>query len=291
MNPNILGFDNLYCGNINFAPYPLSYSEKLRVPYLEVSSKSKGTATDNFSSAYADSRNILMDIKSSKGQPCSIKYQFYKGYSNKPEEEVKVSVSGTSGLVKQKIGKNDLEEITLFSFFNNDEQTINQLECYANKKFPTTSFSAKLNESLIFIDNDTLNATIIEGQNQLLVLDRKKRPIKAWFYDNQNRLIQYRLYEYSDLGLLRIDSTNILWRGNKVQQIAYHNQQTNCGYDSLGNISKIENFTKTKLVSAYEYRYNYDLKGNWSTFELQEFNPAKNSRNRIYYVKREITYR
>lgn len=291
MNPNMLGFNNLYCGNIHFAPFPLSYAEKLRVPYLEASSKNRGTTIDNFSNAYADSRNILMDIKSSKGQPCSFKYKLYKSYNNKPEEEVRVSVSTSSGFVKQKDEKNKGEEITLFSFFINDESNIKQLECYANKKFPTATFSAVLNETAIFIDNDTLNVHIIEGQNQLLLLDRKKRPVKAWFYDTENRLTQFRQYEYNDLGLLRIDSTNISWDGNNVKQINYHNLTTKCTYDSTGNIVKVENYTNSKLVIYYEYKYTYDIKRNWISFEFQEINPIKNSRNRKYFVQREILYR
>lgn len=291
MNPNMLGFANLYSSNINLTPFPLSYSEKLRVPYLDASSKIRGNELDNFANVYADARNILLDVNNSKGKPCSLKYKFYKGYKNKPEEEVSVSVSASGGLVKQNNPDNDNEEITLFSFFNNEESTIKQLECYANKKFPTATFSAKLNETSIFLDYDTLNVNIIEGQNQLLLLDKKKRPIKIWSYDNQNRLTQYRVYEYSDLGLLRIDSTNIIWNDTKVKEINYRNHSTKCSYDSTGNILKVENYIADKLTMVYNYNYTYDLKFNWLTFELQEFNPAKNSRTRKYFVKREILYR
>lgn len=283
-----MGFNDLYCGNINFVPFPLSYTEKLRVPYLEASSKNRNSTNDNFSNVYADARNILLDLERSKGQPCAFTYKFFKGYNSKAEDEIKISVSTTGGMVKQKIKE---EETTLFSFFNNNEFTVNQVECYQNKKFPTASFSATLNETAIFIDNDTLNVNIIEGQNQLLLLDTKKRPLKAWFYDTQNRLTQFRLYEYNELGLLRIDSTNIHWTDNKVKRINYGTYSTVCTYEPDGNISKIENYNNKQLLNVFEYKYTYDLKGNWLTYDLQEFDPKKNNRSRKYFVQREIVYR
>jgi hypothetical protein len=298
-NPNMMGLPGLYCGNVNFAPYPLSYVEKLRIPFLEASSKLKGDPSTNFAYVYADARNILLDIKNSKGNPCAIKYRFYKNYNSKPDEEVNVSVSATGGLVKQKQSKKKFakadkeseDEILLFNFFINEEATIKQLESYGNKIFPTATFSAKLNESTVFLDNDTLNVNILEGQNQLMLMDKKKRPFKTWGYDNQNRLTQFLQYEYSDLGLLRVDSTNIYWENTKVKEIKFKNLTTKCSYDSIGNISKIENYASSKLITVHNYSYTYDLKYNWITFEIQEYIPSKNNRSRKYFVKREITYR
>lgn len=291
LEPNLLGYEGLYCGTIPFTPFPMSYDEKMRIPYLEAAKTTNSTVDDDFSAIYADSRNILYCAQQARGTISSMHFLLYEGYKKRPLQELVVSISKSGGIVKKRSAKPGEEDIVLFSFFTNEDAGINQVEMYASRGFPHENGSATVFNDKIYLNNDTIKVNVIEGQNQVITTDRKKRPVDFWVYDNENRLIQYRHYQYSDIGLIRIDSTNFKWKDNRVVKISSRKDHTLCSYDSTGLISKIENYVNNKLVSRYEYSYTYDVKGNWNSFALCEVNTARNSKTRKYFVKREITYR
>ncbi|HLP10405.1 MAG TPA: hypothetical protein VK177_00635 [Flavobacteriales bacterium] len=291
LDPNLMGYEGLYCGTMPFTPFPLSYDEKMRIPYLEAAKKTNSTVDDDFSAVYADSRNIVHSTRHSHGTISSIRFSLYEGYRKKPTEELVISISKSGGIFKKRSTKPGVEDIALFSFFTNEENDINQVELYATKGFPKENCSAIVFNDKIYLNNDTIQLNIIEGQNQVITTDRKKRPVDFWIYDDQNRLVQYRHYQYTDIGFMRIDSTSFKWKDDKVIKISSHKDHTICTYDSTGLISRIENYTSNKLISRYEYTYTYDLRNNWNSFVLSEVNIARNSKTRKYFVKREITYR
>jgi hypothetical protein len=291
LDPNLMGYDGLYCGSSSFTPFPMSYDEKMRIPYLEAAKKTNSTVDDDFSAVYADSRNIVYSANHLKGKISSMHFTLYEGYRKKPSEELFVSISKNGGIVKKRNSKPGGEDIALFSFFTNEDNGIHQIEMYASKGFPKENCSAIVFNDKIYLNNDTIKLNVIEGQNQVITTDRKRRPVDFWVYDDQNRLTQYRHYQYSDIGLIRIDSTNFSWKNDRVIKISTNKDHTVCTYDSSGLINRIENYTYNKLTSRYEYSYTYDNKNNWDSFVLSEVNIARNSKTRKYFVKREISYR
>lgn len=291
-SPNLIGFSNQHCGNTQVIPSKLNENELIYSLLLDQPGKNKEVST-TLTKLYFDSRVIINEIASLKDKACLVNYKLFNGFKSKWDEEITLSISGNSCHVKRhQVNKDGTTTgLTIWSIFSDEKLSIKQLECYGDKTYPKYTGSVTFKDEQILFAEDTLKGRCERGSNFIMIRDKKDRPLKTWYLDSEKRLVKFQTVVYSDLGVLRIDSTTIRWENDHVQRISFLDQTSVCTYDSLGNIAEVKNFRKGTLINTFEYRYEYDQKGNWNVFEVNEIQPGSSKRLVKYYIRRKITYK
>lgn len=289
INPDFFAYENLYYGQVKFIPAQLSSTEKKQTFIYTRNQKGISKNQRLFSELYCDVKSSLYEAAQCKEQPALLRYTCFEGYKSKSFLDFSVSLSSGGGSIRK--DKTGSENELLFNYYINNKKEITQIESFASSGFPGQAFSIRIIDSMYCVRNDTLLLNMNSSESQYYTSDSKNRPLQLWQYDDMNRLRQYREYTYSDLGVLKVDSTTISWEGNKVRKVKFKDNFSVFYYDEKNKIASIENFKGSAMVNAYYFLYTYDLKGNWITYELKEYDPRKNKQWRKYFIRRTITYR